>query len=205
MVLVAVAPLPAAIIDFESFSLGGAPFLDTSQSLVFSNVSGSGVNVTINGGIDLRVYDLVQFGGYSFPGPQALIDMSWSTFTNAIGTDILFNVPVSNFSLIAGDFGSDDDSPLRIEAFDASNNSLGVATDPWGASAFPPFAQLILNVSGIHRVHYSSGGSFTGSTFIDNITFTGGAAAVPEPGTLLLVAIGGTTLLSLRSKRQRRG
>jgi hypothetical protein len=78
---------------------------------------------------------------------------------------------VSNFSLRAGDFGSDDDSPLRIEAFDGNGGSLGVHAVSWPSSAFPPFATLTLSVAGIRRVHYSSGGPFTGSTFIDDITF----------------------------------
>jgi hypothetical protein len=111
------------------------------------------------------------FGNNPQATGQALIDMSWSTFQNPNGTDILFDVPVKNFSLRAGDFGGDDDSPLKIEAFDAGGASLGVAMVSWPASTFPPFATLSLNVSGIRKVHYSSGGQFTGSTFIDDVTF----------------------------------
>jgi hypothetical protein len=196
--------LPAEVIDFESFNLAGAVFLDTPEILSFMNVGGSGVNVTINGGADLRIYDLVQFGSYAFPGPQALIDMNWGTFTNPAGTDIFFSTLVSNFSLIAGDFGSDSDTPLRIEAFNAGGASLGVATALWPATANPPFALLSLNLSGISRVHYSSGGSFTGSTFVDNITFTPGAAAVPEPRFSALIALGAMTLMLLHRKSVRR-
>jgi hypothetical protein len=126
--------------------------LDVGPTLTFPNVDGSGITVTLHQGTDFRVYDLVQFGG-SYPGPgrQALIDMSWSTFQNPAGTDILFDSPVQNFSLLAGDYGGDDDSPLRMEAFDASGASLGVAAVAWPANTNPPFGLVSLNVSGIRR------------------------------------------------------
>jgi hypothetical protein len=186
----------AVIIDFESFNLNNATFLDVASPLVFDNVGGSGVTVTMNEGIDFRIYDLFAFGGDLNAVGQALIDMSWGTFTNSSGTDILFSSPVSGFSLRAGDFGSDGDSPLRIEAFDAGNVSLGVATALWPAVAFPPFATLSLDVAGIRRIHYSSNGTFTGSTFIDDITFTASETPVPEPGSFLLV-LAGIGLLAL--------
>ena len=113
---------------------------------------------------------------------------------NPDGTDIQFSTPVSDFSLRAGDFGSDIDSPLRIEAFDAGGLSLGVAMADWDQNQFPPFVTLSLNVDGISRIHYSSGGSFPSSTFIDDLTFT-----VPAPGAATLVGCAG--LISLPRRR----
>jgi hypothetical protein len=189
-------------IDFESFVLGGGTFLDTPDSLTFIDVGGSGVNVVIGGGSDLRIYNLVLFGGtYAASGPQALIDVSWDTVTNPLGTDILFSSPVSNFSLIAGDFGGDDDTPLRIEAFNASNQSIGVATAAWTSSNNPPLALLSLNVSGIRRIHYSSGGSFANSTFIDNLTFSPTPSEVPEPGETGLVGVALGLMLAYRQRK----
>lgn len=193
------------VVDFESFNLGGGLFLDTPETLTFPSVGGSGITMQVLGNDDLRIYDLLLFGGYAFPGPQALIDMNWSTFDNPQGTDITFDGPVMNFSLIAGDFGSDDDSPLRIEAFDASDASLGIATASWPFSAFPPFQTLSLNVTGIRRVHYSSGGAFQSSTFIDDITFTPVASSVPEPAALVLVVPGLVALGGASWRRGRRG
>src|SRR5262245_3633511 len=108
------APARSVVIDFEEFNLGGSTFLDVGSPLVFSR---PGVTVTMNQGIDFRIYDLFKYGNDPAATGQALIDMNWSSFSNPNGTDIVFNVPVQNFSLRAGDFGSDDDSTLRIEAF----------------------------------------------------------------------------------------
>lgn len=190
---VAVAGVQAqTVVDFESFNLGGATFLDTPQTMNFINVGNTNVDMTILGHDDLRVYDLAKFnsggGGYASPGPQALIDMNWNTYSNPKGTDIVFSQGVSNFSLIAGDFGSDADTSLRIEAFGSSGNSLGISTAIWSNSAFPPFAKLSLNVNDIFRVHYSSGGPYANSTFIDDITFT--ATAVPEPEAYAMMLAG---------------
>jgi len=205
----AAVPAHAApvVLDFESFNLGGATFLDTPETLNFTNVGGSGVNLQINGGDDVRIYDLALFAGsYAGPGRQALIDMNWRNYNNPSGTDLVFSAAVSNFSLIAGDFGSDDDSPLRIEAFDENGASLGVATSVWGASAFPPFAQLSLNVAGIRRVHYSSGGFFRSSTFIDDIRFeAGGTPPGPTPASApasLALALLGLGLLGAQRRRR---
>jgi hypothetical protein len=208
--LLAAAQLSAGVITFEppDFNLGGNMFLDLRLT---HQITVDGVLVTINGGADLRVYDLVKFNafdpvnnplgnGYAYAGPQALIDWNWTDpsptnptgNTNPNGTDFVFNLPVYNFSLIAGDFGADGDTPIRIEAFDAGGSSLGFTTANWPSSAYPPFALLSLNYTGIRRVHYSSGGVNSGSTFMDNVTFSyqGDEPRVPEPATLAFTALG---------------
>ncbi len=181
-------------VDFENFNLGGQLYLDTLEMVVISNVGGSGVNVTIQAYDDLRIYDMFQYGG---AGTQAMIDMNWNNFNNPLGTDILFDPVVSNVSLLAGDFGSDDDSPLMIVAYDAAGNVLGTASQPWPASASPPLAVLSVNACGIKRIHYSSGGTFQNSTFVDDITFMPSGSArhfLPFCGT---VHPGGTITLPI--------
>lgn len=169
------------VVDFENFNTFGALFEDVDDLLVITNVQGSGVDVTIDGGTDNRVYDLVQFGGYQFSGPQALIDWDWAGLQNSAGTDILFSTPVNSVSLIAGDFGGDDDSPLTLTAYDAGGGVVGSVTIPWNGS--PPFALLSVSGNGIVRVHYASGGSFTNSTFIDDITFEVTGPTLTSTGT----------------------
>jgi hypothetical protein len=190
--LLFIPPSHAVVIDFESFNLGGSTYLDVTSPLVFSNVGGSGVNVTINEGADLRIYDLYQYGGW-LNGGQALIDMFWSNYSNPSGTTILFSQPISGFSLNAGDFGSDDDSPLSITAYNSSNAVIDSDSAIWLISATPPpLALLNVSGSGITKIIYQSGGSYTGSTFIDNLTFTPETTVptIPETTTMLLLVFG---------------
>lgn len=184
----------AATIDFEGFALGGATFLDVGPSLSFSNVEGSGVDVTINEGADNRIYDLFLFGSNPLATGQALIDWNWPSGSNTVGTEILFSTSVLSFSLEAGDFGGDDDSPLTITAYDIGGNL--VASDSASWSSNPPFSLLSVSAPGIRRVVFQSGGTFANSIFIDNLTF-----AIPEPSTALLLMTG---LLGLAVRQRRR-
>jgi hypothetical protein len=169
---VAPAAADAVVIDFEDFDLGGAIYLDLPETLLFPDVGGSGIEVIIAGHDDIRIYDLVLYSsGYPGAAGQALIDMNWSNYSNPDGTDIYFDHPVSSFSLQAGDFGSDNDSPLTIVAFDESGTQIGADSQPWAGDAFPPFITLSITAPGIRRIHWQSGGAFQNSIFIDNLTF----------------------------------
>jgi hypothetical protein len=179
------------VVDFEDFNTSGALYEDVSETLLLADVGGSGVDVTIEGGEDNRIYDLVQFGGYTFPGPQALIDWNWGTYQNYHGTDIVFSAPVNSMSLIAGDFGIDDDGQIKISAFDAAGTLVDSDSIWWNVNANPPFALLSVSGGGIVRVHYSSGGQRTNSTFFDDITFELDGPILSVSG----LAAGGTATL----------
>jgi len=180
--LLVLAPLSFAqyVIDFEDFNLQGQQYLDVAESLVIPNAGGSTMTVTINAGADNRIYDLALFAGYV---GQSLIDWPWPSGSNPAGTDILFDSAVNFFSIEAGDFGSDDDSPLQITAYDINNQVVGSDSVPWPSTAFPPFAVLTIQAAGIVRVHFSSGGPYANSVFLDNITFEGGFTldVAPDP------------------------
>lgn len=159
------------VVDFEGFDLMGQLYLDTGETLVFADIGGSGVTLTVVGHDDVRVYDLYQFGGDPSATGQAMIDVNWANYNNPAGTDFYFDPPVRNFYLFSGDFGVDDDTPLNIRAYDAADTVIATDSQQWPATAFPPFARLSADVSGISRVHYISGGTYQNSTFIDLLGF----------------------------------
>lgn len=174
LAIVAVAPAAAdpVFIDFEDFDLGGALYLDLPEMMIYPNAGGSGIEMTIEGHDDIRIYDLLLFGG-SDPGGngQALIDVNWGNFNNPDGTDISFDHPVSSFSLQAADYRADDDTPLTIVAYDEVGNEIGAASAPWPDDAEPPFVTLVIAAAGIRRIHWHSGGPYQNTAFIDNLTF----------------------------------
>ena len=197
--LLGIAGIPisdAQTIDFEGFDLGRGSHLDVADTLIFPDVSGSGVDVTIAGGSDMRICDVGVYGG------NALLDqdpIGWPSLLGSMhnGTTISFSMPVYDFSLSAGDFGNDNDISLMISAFDSADNPLGTSSVDWDANATAPFATLSINLSGIKKVVYTSGGPYANSTFIDNITFT----PVPVPSTILLLSTGLVGLVGFGRKK----
>jgi hypothetical protein len=183
-------------IDFEDFNLGGGLFLDVPDTLIFSDVGGSGVSVTIVGGADIRIYDMFKYGNNPNATGQALGDWKWWGGSNTAGTTILFDKPVTSFSLRAGDFGADNDNFLMITAFDAQDQILAQDSVPWNATMQPPFATLSVSAPDISKVIYNSGGSYANSTFIDDLTF------VPEPATICLLGFGALSLIRRKNSKK---
>lgn len=192
-VMAAWSPRAAAVvIDFEEFDLSANSPLSVGPTLAFPNVGNSGVNVTIVGGQpNLRIFDLTASGE-----SQALAD-SVTFGTDAVATTILFDQPVANFQLRAGDLGTDEDTPLTITAYDVGDNVLGSDSEIWVLSQAPPFVPLSVNATGIRKVVYSSGGMFPNSTFIDDLSFT----PVPEPGAYALLGAVAAGAGVLRGRR----
>lgn len=123
-----------------------------------------------------------------------------STFT------ISFGAPVLGVGLYVIDyFNPDGNNPLTIEAFDASNNSLGQFSSV--AYNFQPnnmyFMGLSSSAGDISKLVFTDVNSVTGdSTGIDNIVFaTGATTQVPEPGSLALV---GAALAGAAFSRRRK-
>lgn len=162
----------SATIDFESFNLQGQDFLAVGSPLHFTNVSGSGVSVTITQGASLRVYDLFRYQGDPSVTGQALIDWPFPGGSNNIGTTFLFDRPLTECSVLAGDFGGDADTPLTLTAYNAGNHVIASNSITWPAGQNPPFALLSVAAQGIRKIVYRSGGIAPGSTFIDSLTFT---------------------------------
>lgn len=154
--------------DFSRYALGGAPWVDLPEVEVVGDLGGSGITMTITAGQDLRVYDLAQYGDGTLAG-QALIDVDWTTFDNTAGTTLVLDAPVVEFRLVAGDFGHDDDSPLSLAAYDQAGAAVDSVALPWGQAATGPFAELIVEGTGIRRLHFTSGGEAPGSVFLNRV------------------------------------
>lgn len=187
VLLLASGGVQASVIDFNS-----TPVEIAYDQLVFSNIEGSGVDLTILPG---SAHLMVQ----NIPGTSpALLDFTDSGY--AIGTTFLFSKDVKGFSVQAGDYGADNDTPLLLKLYDASDNLIDTISSDWpdGAS-IPGYATLSSDVLGIRKAVFYSGGIYPGSVYLDNVKFN---QPVPEPASFLALTVGG--LLALRRRKNSR-
>ena len=164
------------VVDFEEFVIPN-PVTDglvlPSLTAEFLDVDGSGLDVTIVGNAQLRVFDLDVFsGGYPGATGKALVDNSPGG-NNPLGADIFFSEPVIEVSVDMGDLGGDADTPMVLTAYDAANQVVDTASAPWPAGALPPFETVTVAGADIVRVHWTSGSGAGGrsSILVDNIEF----------------------------------
>jgi len=173
-----VARAGAAVIDFESFPAG--PFVShTEQGVTFTASGGGGsiINtVTPNGTLGL-------LDDHS-PRKELRADISGGA---------------SFVSVDLGDYDADPDT-LFLEVFNASDVSLGFASTLIDAS-FTGMKTLSLSTPGIaYAIFGARDPAVNGSSvYADNFTWTP-TAAVPEPGSMSLLAIG----LAATARRLRR-
>jgi acetyl esterase/lipase len=107
-------------------------------------------------------------------------------------------VPVTDFSLRAGDFGGDEEN-LSITAYDAGGHIIGASSLLWSTDQTPPFAVLNVAAPAISSIVYRSDGDFPSSTFIDDLTFT----PIPEPSTaIFFVLLGAAAFCPRAGERQ---
>lgn len=167
--LLAAEPAEAWSFDFESTPLLGEPYRQYEGPLgLTAPGDDGGPLVTVIPGSSLRIYDIFHFAGNPYRG-HALIDWRWPSGANTQGTALVFARPVAAVQLDAGDWGGDDDGPLRLTAYDCAGRQVATTSEPWPDGRVPPFARLAVQAPGICRVVYRSGGQYPGSTFIDNL------------------------------------
>ncbi len=165
---IALAADPVAVgrLDFDQLKPTPAD-QKMATPLVFPDVNGTGINVTIEGPA-LTVTDLFEFAHLDEIRGNALITNIWP---QQDGISIKFSRPVQTVGIIAGDFGGDEDGPLVLRAFDCKGQVVGQASAPWNDGQMPPFAPLTVSADSICQVIFTSGGEFAGSTFLDVLTF----------------------------------
>ena len=144
--------------------LDGAEFRDVKGPLVLDLGT---VKATLRASVSLRVQDLARFGPHG--EGVGYIDWRWPEGANTDGLTLTFDRPVSAVSLEAGDWGSDDDGPLELTAWDCSHQLVASVKKNWGVTREWPFETLSVAGHGICQVRYRSGGPFAGSTFITRL------------------------------------
>jgi hypothetical protein len=123
------------------------------------------VKATLRASVSLRVEDLGTYGAEGL----GYIDWRWPGGANTDGLTLTFSRAVSFVSLEAGDWGSDDDGPLELTAWDCDHRLLATTKKPWGLTREWPFETLRVEGKGICQVRYRSGGQYAGSTYITRI------------------------------------
>jgi hypothetical protein len=175
----------AETFDFESTTPGYyAPSLAVTNGGVTLTVTPEGFP---NGFVDVDNSGVPLLGSLSVIGSQV----------DPINSDqfaplrFTFSQPVTAITFAFGDAGGDDDSPVVISGYDASNNLLGTlsglypANDASGATLSGTFADAdyFVLTSGPHTLDSNSDSIYWE---VPSVTFDTTSSA-PEPGTFLLL------------------
>jgi hypothetical protein len=130
--------------------------------------------------------------------------------TKATPFVIDFSVPVTNVSIMAGDYGDDRGDVLLLEAFSGSNGSgklvaKATGTLPDGGTAFGFRTLQVSSTKGIDSITLIGGTRyFPQSVFYDNLTVMpelSPASIIPEPSTIALVSAGLALMLLVARRR----
>ena len=179
----------AAIGSAQSASIGRAQFDATATSYnftgaAFASVTATDGHVTATNGIVVPVG--IGSTGLASPTYNDGGDASVITFS--------FSSPVSAFGL---DWYANRANPT-LSVFDSGNNLLESLTLDW--TTFPtfsnsPYGFIGLN-AGSNSIAYATIDTplIGGELFVDNLIYQTSAAAVPEPSTFILLAMGAALL-----------
>ena len=184
---------PAGALQGNFYSGSGVTLSSTGDSNTVTSGAGPGQGNTSSTPLSSGE-GLHPASNYLFDGGQP------STFT------ISFAAPVLGVGLYVIDYfnPTGGNNPLTIEAFDASNASLGlfnsVAYNFQNNNMY--FMGLTSSAGDIAKLVFTDVNSNTNDTTgIDNIVFATGGTA-PEPGTLALLGLGLAGLAATRRRKQ---
>jgi hypothetical protein len=172
-----------------NFDGTGAPCVFAATAPLTSLYAGQGVTFSGVNGASGSI--LNQCGSFGFNARSGTDFYAYNTNLTGSVFDLAFSSMVSTLS-IWGATGSG--GTFTLEAFDASNVSLGLSS----VSGSTRWQQLSINTTGIAWARLSGAG---GAGAFDDLSFENNVRQVPEPLTLGLVAIG---LLGVAATRQRR-
>lgn len=162
--ILAISGAQASLVNFEDLSA-----LGNGQTVAYNRYQSSGV-VFASGG---------SYEAFDHPVGGAN-DGGWSLYANGAGNlSGSFLQDVSSMSIQVGDWCCDPDAST-LTVYDAGGSVLGSASGS-GADWFT----LTATFAGIRSFSLAS----TGAVLYDNLNFTVATGAVPEPGSLALVAL----------------
>ena len=190
--MVAISTSSHAATTSINFDGTGAPN-NFIQTLPLTNFyAGQGVTFSGSGGNGGSI--LNQLGNFGF---SARSGTDFLGFNDAAGTGLVqvltFSSAISQVSIWAN---SGSQNQFSIEGFDANNGSLGsVNTGTFSEQ----WRELVFSAAGISSVRLTMAGDVGA---YDDLSFTDDRQAVPEPGSLALVALG-LVALALRKRQSK--
>ena len=171
--------------DFEDIGFlgSGQPF-DPAHPGLASGVSFSGEN--------LQYFDDTTYGiPFGYPQIQT-VQLFSNSFSSSIQLDFDPLLTALGFSVVSWPAGS----IMRVEVLDGLGDMH--TFNPDATNTNPAYFGIVVSAGSIQRATLFTGATTVG---LDNLSF-GQARAVPEPGTLALLALG---LVGLGLSRRRKG